>query len=411
MVLRQLMAAAAAIFVLSGDAAHAVSDTSAAEAPSSSAAPERIVVVRPGDTIARLLGGAGVAASEVHHLSVALAPVFPARALRPGQEIAIRLDPEDESLIGFEIEPVPGRTIQARLRDGGWDVREILAPQQRMLARVAGTIEGGLFPAMTAAGLPPGLALSLIRALGHEIDFQRDLQPGDRFMVLFERFRDEEGDILGHGRVLHAELVLSDRRLEIWRHTLGDGTVEWFDAQGRSVRRAFLRTPLDGARMSSGFGMRRHPILGFTRMHRGTDFAAPTGTPVYAAANGTVISARWAGAYGRMVRIRHAGGVETRYAHLSRFARGLAPGRRVRQGDAIGAVGSTGLSTGPHLHYEVILAGRPVDPARRTTRSVQLEGRDLAAFRTAQRNLSHYAAALGGLTEIAMADETSIRSD
>ncbi len=362
------------------------------------------MVVRQGDTLAGLLDGAGVDAGEIHQLAAALAPVFPARALRAGQDIAIRFDPASDALIGFEIEPAPGRTIRARLRDGRWEVQEILAPQQRMLARVAGTIEGGLFPAMTAAGLPPGLALSLIRALGHEIDFQRDLQPGDSFAVLFERFRDEDGDILGHGRVLHAELMLSGRRLAIWRHTTADGSAEWFDAQGRSLRRAFLRTPLDGARVSSGFGMRSHPILGFTRLHRGTDFAAPTGTPVYAAANGTVISARWEGAYGRMVRIRHAGGIETRYAHLSRFARGMAAGRRVRQGDAIGAVGSTGLSTGPHLHYEVIVAGRPEDPARRTTHSVQLAGRELATFRVAQRNLAQYAAALGGLTEIAMAD-------
>jgi murein DD-endopeptidase MepM/ murein hydrolase activator NlpD len=230
------------------------------------------------------------------------------------------------------------------------------------------------------------------------VDFQRDIQPGDRFSVLFERFRDGDGDLLGHGRVLHAELVLSGRRIAFWRHELRDGTTDWFDAEGRSLRRAFLRTPLDGARISSGFGMRNHPVLGFTRMHRGRDFAAPSGTPVYAAANGTVISARHEGAYGRIVRLRHAGGVETRYAHLSGFARGIAPGRRVRQGDVIGAVDSTGLSTGPHLHYEVVIAGRAVDPARQTARSVQLAGRDLAAFHAARRTLAQQAAGIGPRT-------------
>jgi murein DD-endopeptidase MepM/ murein hydrolase activator NlpD len=368
-------------------------------------AEERVLLVRQGDTLAELLDGAGIAPGEVHRLVTALAPIFTPKALRPGHEIAIRPDPErEDSLEEFELELAPGRTIRARAKDDGWQVEELLAPQRRMLATASGVIDGGLYPAMTAAGLPPGLALSLIRALGHEIDFQRDLQPGDRFSVLFERFRDDEGDLLGHGRVLQAELVLSGRRLAIWRHETADGTADWFDTEGRSLRRAFLRTPLDGARISSGFGMRSHPVLGYTRLHRGMDFAAPTGTPVYAAANGTVVSARYEGAYGRIVRLRHAGGIETRYAHLSRIARGIAPGRRVRQGDVIGAVGSTGLSTGPHLHYEVVVAGRPVDPARRTTQSVQLAGRELAAFRTAQRKLARYAAGFGTRTEIAMAD-------
>ena len=382
-----------------------ISAAPALASPAADSTAERVLVVRAGDTLAGLLTGAGVDRAEVHAVIGALAERFPPRTLRPGHELAIRLDPaRDDALVELEIEPAPGRTIRARLRDARWQVEEILAPQQRMLAMAAGAINGGLFPSATAAGLPPGLALSLIRILGHQVDFQRDIQPGDRFSVLFERFRDTDGDLLGHGRVLHAELILSGRRLAFWRHETSDGTTDWFDAEGRSLRRSFLRTPLDGARVSSGFGMRSHPVLGYTRMHRGTDFAAPTGTPVYAAANGTVISARHEGAYGRIVRLRHAGGAETRYAHLSRFARGIAPGRQVRQGDVIGAVGSTGRSTGPHLHYEVVIAGRAVDPARETARSVQLRGRDLAAFQAARRALVQYATGIGPRTEIAMAD-------
>jgi murein DD-endopeptidase MepM/ murein hydrolase activator NlpD len=366
---------------------------------------ERVIVARRGDTLGGLLGGAGLDQAEVQAVIAALAPHFPARALRPGHEIALHLDPRrDDALVELEVEPAPGRTIRARLRGERWQVEEVVAPQQRMLAMARGTLSGGLYPAVTAAGLPPGLALSLIRALGHQVDFGRDLQPGDRFAVLFERFRDSQGDLLGHGRVLHVELVLSGRRLGFWRHETRDGTADWYDEDGRSLRRAFLRTPLDGARVSSGFGMRAHPVLGFTRLHSGTDFAAPSGTPVYAAADGIVASARNEGAYGRIVRLRHAGGVETRYAHLSRFGRGIVPGRRVRQGDVIGAVGSTGLSTGPHLHYEVVMAGKPVDPARETARSVQLAGRDLVGFHAARRALAQYAAGLGTRTEIAMAE-------
>jgi len=371
----------------------------------SAAEPERVIVVRPGDTLAGLLTGAGIDQSQVHGVVTAITQLFPPKSLRPGQEVAIHLDPEqDDTLVALEVEPAPGRTIRARLQADRWQVDEVLAPKQRMLAMAAGSADGGLFPAATSAGLPAGLALSLVRILGHQIDFQRDIQPGDTFSILFERFRDNDGSQLGHGRVLHVELMLSGKRLAFWRHQTRDGGVDWFDAEGRSVRRSFLRTPLDSARVSSGFGLRKHPILGFTRMHQGTDFAAPRGTQVYAAADGTVISARNERGYGRIVRLRHAGRVETRYAHLSTFARGMAPGRKIKQGDLIGRVGSTGMATGPHLHYEVVVSGKPADPAKQMTQSVRLSGSELTAFRTARQSLAYYSASLGPLTEVAMAE-------
>lgn len=365
---------------------------------------ERVLVVRRGDTLAELLGGAGAEPNEIHDALAAIRPLFPPRGLRPGQEVAIRLDPRrNDALIAVEIEPAPGRTIHAALQDGRWQAREEAAPQHRHLAIAAGAIDGGLYPAVTAAGLPPGLALSLVRALGHRVDFQRDLQPGDRFAILFERFRDDAGAVLGHGRVLQVELALSGRRHAWWRFETTEGA-EWYDEQGEALRRAFLRTPLDGARISSGFGRRRHPVLGFTRLHRGTDFAAPTGTPVYAAADGTVAARRSERGYGRIVRLSHGEGVETRYAHLSRFARGLRHGQRVRQGDVIGHVGSTGLSTGPHLHYEVVIAGRATDPARQPAQATRLAGADLAAYQAARARLAGAVASMGQRTEIAMAE-------
>ncbi len=363
------------------------------------------MVVRPGDTLAGILLGAGIDRAVVHGVVGALATVFPPKSLRQGQEVAVTLDPtRDDAMVAIEVDAAPGHTIRARLDGGRWHAEELFAPQQRMLAIASGSIDGGLFPAMVTAGLPPGLALAVVRMMGHQVDYQRDLQPGDRFSILFERFRDTEGELLGHGRVLHVELELSGRRLAYWRHETRDGHADWYDDQGNSLRQAFLRTPLDGARISSGFGPRSHPVLGFNRFHGGTDFAAPTGTPVYAAANGTVLSARHEGNYGRIVRLRHAAGTETRYAHLSRFARDIGPRKAVRQGDVIGYVGSTGLSTGPHLHYEVVIAGRAVNPAQHVSRPVQLGGRDLMAFRAARRTLALYAARIGGQAEIAMAE-------
>jgi murein DD-endopeptidase MepM/ murein hydrolase activator NlpD len=365
---------------------------------------ERVMVVGRGDTIAGLLSGAGIDRTVIHGVVSAISPVFPPRSLRQGHEIAVTMDPtRDNALVGMELDAGAGRTIRARLMDERWHAEEVLAPRQTMLALATGTVDGGLFPSAVEAGLSPGLALSVVRILGHQVDFQRDLQPGDRFTILFERLRDPNGGLLGHGRVLYVELELSGRQFAYWRHER-NGQAEWFDANGHSIRRAFLRTPLDGARVSSGFGMRRHPILGFNRMHPGVDFAAPTGTPVYAAANGTVISARNEGGYGLIVRLRHANATETRYAHLSRFARGIGPRRTVRQGDVIGYVGSTGMSTGPHLHYEVVVNGRQMDPARHVMPPVRLAARDLAAFQRSRASLERVVTRMEAGSEVAWAE-------
>ncbi len=366
---------------------------------------ERILVVGRGDTLAGLLDEAGVDAAEAHAAIERLSRMFRPTMLRPGHEIALRLTSgENPALLEIEIEPEAGRTLRVvREAHGEWAESETIAPRSRYLVRAEGLVDGGLFPAMTRSGVPAGMALSLIRILGHQVDFQRDLQPGDSFSILFDRFRTNDGDILGHGQVLKASLTMSGRTLEIWRHKNRAGDVEWYDSQGRSLRRSFLRTPLDGARISSGFGPRTHPILGFNRMHQGIDFAAPTGTPIYAAADGVVVSAKRERGYGLIVRIRHANGVETRYAHLSRFGRNIGAGRHVRQGAVIGAVGSTGMSTGPHLHYEVVVRGRAVDPARHVQPPVRLAGQDLMDFRARQARIARIAAGFGSGDEVALA--------
>ena len=368
---------------------------------------ERVLTVSRGDTLAGLLDDAGVETADAQAVIDRLARHIRPTALRPGDEIAIRLSADaTPSLLEVEIEPQPGRIIRAfRQADGAWADEETIAPRSRFLVRAEGSVDGGLFPAMTRAGVPAGMALSLIRILGHQVDFQRDLKPGDRFIILFDRFRADDGEILGHGQILKASLTLSGRRLEVWRHRNRDGDTGWYDRDGRSLRRSFLRTPLDGARISSGFGRRSHPVLGYNRMHQGIDFAAPTGTPVYAAADGTVISARREGGYGLMVRVRHASGVQTRYAHLSRFGRNITAGRAVRQGGVIGHVGSTGMSTGPHLHYEIALNGRAVNPASHVQPSVQLAGAELNAFRARQRRFTRLADGFASGDELALASD------
>ncbi len=367
---------------------------------------QRIVTVEAGDTLGGLLGEAGVDASEAAAAIAALTPVFEPRRLAVGQELGLRLDP-DNGLLGLEIAPEPGRTIALHRQDTGWAVQEVVTPRLRHLARIEAPVVGGVFATLTRAGLPAPLTHSLIRALSHEVDFQRDLQPGDRITVAFERLRGPDGDLLGHGRLHYAALNLSGRVLEVWRHARADGDIAWYRADGRPLRGGFLRTPLDGARLTSGFGMRRHPVLGYSRRHLGLDFAAPTGTPIYAAADGTVASLRFERGYGRIVRLRHPGGVETVYAHMSRFTRGLKAGDRVRQGAVIGAVGSTGMSTGPHLHYEIRIGGVAQNPARVALPGGEpLRGRDLASFQESRRDLNRHLATLAtGRTEVALAPD------
>lgn len=368
---------------------------------------EQTLAVGPGDTLIGLLVSAGVDRAEAHAALVALGRVFPPQNLRPGQEVTVRTAPDDDSrLVSIALDPAPGHTVLVERQGEEWVAEEARVPESRHLARIETGVDRGVFPALVDAGLPPNLAHAVVRAMSHRVDFQRDIREGDSASVVFERLRGPDGELLRHGRVLHATLTLSGRSIEIWRRE-ADGQVHWYDTTGRPLAGGLLRTPLDGARISSRFGARRHPILGYTRMHNGLDFAAPTGTPVYAAADGVVESVRRERGYGNVVRLRHQGGMRTLYAHLSRFAPGMRAGGRVRQGQTIGRVGSTGMSTGPHLHYEIHIAGRPVNPATASPPPPPaLAGRAAAEFHAARRVLSAQIALLArGREEIALAGE------
>jgi len=369
-------------------------------------AAEETLVVAPGDTLLGLLTEAGVDRTDAHAALAELLELFPASSLRPGQELVLRLDAEEDSrLLSLEISPGPGHTVTVAREGEGWRASEARLPEHPHLAQVEADVAGGVFPALVGAGLPSSLAYAVVRAYAHRVDFQRDLREGDRVAVAFERMRGPDGTLLRHGRVLYASLTLSGVAQEIWRHEGPEGQVGWYDAQGRPLAGGFLRTPLNGARMSSGYGMRRHPILGYNRMHRGVDFAAPTGTPVYAASDGVIQSVRRERGYGNVIRIRHGNGAMTLYAHLSRFAPGLRPGTRVRQGQTIGRVGSTGMSTGPHLHYELHVNGRAVNPASsRLPAPPALAGRALLDYQMARTDLNRQRARLArGSTEVALA--------
>jgi murein DD-endopeptidase MepM/ murein hydrolase activator NlpD len=242
-------------------------------------------------------------------------------------------------------------------------------------------IHTSLAAAADRAGVPPSVLAEMIRAFSYDIDFERDIHPGDAFTVLYDRVEDEFGRPTRFGQLVHAEMVLEGRSIRLFRFTPKDGEPGYFTGDGENIRKPLLRTPIDGARLSSEFGMRRHPILGYTRMHQGVDFAAPSGTAIYAAGDGTVVQVGRLNGYGNYVEIKHNEQYTTAYAHLSAFARGLKEGERVRQGEIIGYVGMTGTATGPHLHYEVHAHGSAVDPQSiKMPAMTRLAGADLKAF-------------------------------
>lgn len=376
------------------------------------------VSVGRGDTLMGLLTDAGAARADAHRAIAAMTPLQDPRKVRAGQELELSFEEfvtqsdEGASEISRRLTTVSMKTdvdrhvTVNRTEEGNYAGMEVIAELETGHVQARGTINSSLFLAAADAGIPAAITVEMIRMYSYDIDFQREIRQGDTFEVFFTREYDEDGTPVREGDVLYASMNVSGKERRLWRHEPTDGgNWDYFDEQGRSMRKFLMKTPIDGARISSSFGNRRHPILGYTRLHSGTDFAAPTGTPIYAAGNGTIEMAQRNGGYGKYVRIRHANGYQTAYAHMSRYGRGIRKGVRVRQGQIIGYVGSTGRSTGPHLHYEVIRNGNKVNPQRiRVPTGRTLSGEQLAAFQEARTSINTLMAEAPSMTRLAEAD-------
>ena len=341
--------------------------------------------VGSGETLAGLLTRAGASSSETNAALSSITGVYNPRRLRPGQSINLyfQRNGADAQLTGIAFRSEPGASVTAnRTTSGGFEAREVQMPLTFEIARIAAPVETSLYASALNLGATDREVAALADAFAYDIDFQRDVRAGDNFELVFERFYDDEGNTVRTGDLLFVALDSRRGPRAFYQFMApGDARSDWYDAEGKSARRFLMKTPINGARLSSGYGMRRHPILGYSRMHRGTDFAAPTGTPILAAGDGTVVRAGPFSSFGNYVRIRHANGYETAYAHMSRFARGMRAGARVRQGQVIGYVGTTGRSTGPHLHYEVMRRGQQVNPMTlRVANGRNLSGRALELF-------------------------------
>ncbi|OYX31371.1 MAG: peptidase M24 [Caulobacterales bacterium 32-69-10] len=355
--------------------------------PGLTAAESMPVRIQPGETFEAAVRRTGVAPEEARTIVKTLGGAFDTVNIKAGLMFqAAVAHPRGRSgpaqLVGLSMQTGPASAITlSRTFDGALRLRELEEKIRDETTVAQGVMEGSLYESAIKAGASSSMVAQAVKLFGHKLDFSRDIKPGDDFTMVFDRKVSESGKTVDTGELLFAEIGAKGQTTRFYRFD-HDGRSEFFDEFGKNIRGFLLRTPVDAARVSSGFGMRRHPILGYTRIHPGIDFAAPRGTPVYAAGDGVVLSAGRGGGYGNLLKIKHQSGWQTQYGHLSAFAKGLRAGQKVRQGQVVAYVGSTGLSTGPHLHYEVLKGGTKINPKGASIpQGVILAGRELTAFK------------------------------
>lgn len=358
---------------------------------------EDTLSLKKGETLAVLLKRAGMSPSAQAPLVSALSRRLNPRRLQIGMDFTTGKNANGD-VVALQFGLKNARSYYL-LQDAelGWFGLQAIRPIDTMLVHATAVIDGTLYDTATAALVPPATLEEFVRVMGFSVDFQRQLRLGDSFALVYERAVDRlTGKELSAGDLQYASMSIAGERLHFFRHEHLDGQVGWYDETGDSAVRTLMRTPVNGARVSSSYGMRKHPIKGYNAMHRGVDFAVPTGTPILAAGTGKVELAGWNGSYGRYIRIRHNGTYKTAYAHLSRIASGVRAGAQVRQGQVIGFVGSTGRSTGPHLHYEIIVNNRKVNPMTiKLPTGKGLEGRELFRFRSRVSELAELVGPVG----------------
>lgn len=362
---------------------------------------DREVVIASGDALGVVMEKQGIGGGDAAVIIKAMKEYYDPRHIKAGQKIDLHFDEgvgEQQNFreMKMQIDPIKtlvvaraGDDFKAQLHEK--EVKKVVKAQQA-------EVKVSLYGSASQAGIPQTVIANAIRIFSWNVDFQRDIRPNDTLEVMYESYETESGHVSKIGDILYAKLKLGSREIPLYRFKMSDGRVDYFQPDGRSIKRTLMKTPINGARMSSGFGKRRHPVLGYTKMHKGIDFAASRGTPIFAAGDGVVEKAGWFSSYGKYVRIRHNSKLKTAYAHMSKIKPTVKAGQRVKQGQVIGYVGTTGRSTGPHLHYEVLSGGKQVNP-----RSVnlptgeELSGKEMANFKaTVNKMRLKYASSIEG---------------
>lgn len=405
----------------------------------------RSITLDRGDTLAGALEDQGISATDANNAVAAIGKDFNPRAIKPGMTINLTYAvapgsaanrkpkttvvmvnrkpvtvPVDAQASNADAKPATAPAISrllslhfsptieqditvTRTIDSGFAAKMVHKDLQVRYHRAGATIDSSLYLAGMQAGIPADIMVQMIHMFSYKVDFQRDLHPGDSFEVYYNYYYTPQGQPAKTGNIEYARLRLSGKDIRLYRFQPSpNAPAGYYDADGRSAKGMLMRTPVDGARISSGFGMRMHPILGYTRMHKGVDFAVPVGTPVMAAGTGTIIFMGRARGYGNFVLINHGNGYSTGYGHLSRFASGMHRGSHVRQGQVFAYSGDTGLSTGPHLHYEVRINNKQVNPLTvKVTQGKKLNGKELKAFLKHRIEIDAKVAAMPMQTKIA----------
>ena len=343
---------------------------------------EKKLELKFGDSLGPLMQKNGIEPNLAYAATKAFSDVFNPRHLRAGQSFNLFFEADKFTHLTFK--PSVERTIfLTRNLDDTFSARDVAAEFKMETVTVKSTIENSLYLDANNLGAPDKVIQQFANIYEYSVDFQRDIQPGDAFEMFFEVARDKRGNMIKAGDLLYTSFSPRGKTMDYYLYKDAKGHENFYDKDGKTAKRKLRATPINGARLSSSFGKRRHPIKGYVKMHKGVDFAARSGTPILAAGSGVVERANRFSTYGNYVRIRHTDGYKTAYAHMKGFARGIRAGTRVRQDQVIGYVGTTGASTGPHLHYEVLLNGRHINPRRLS----QLSGKPLSkgampAFKT-----------------------------
>ena len=318
--------------------------------------------INQGETFDKILDLYSINKNEIIKIKKSLSKKIDINKLNTKQSIQFSIDKTNNKIIEFtyKISNTQKIYLTRNAVNDNFNEELLSIKLHKKIAYEENIILQSLYKAATDQNIPANIIVEFAAIYGFQVDFQRDIRKQDKFQIMYELFFNEKNEIVETGEILYANLNLSGQNNGLYYFD-NKGSEGHYDKSGKSVKKALMKTPINGARLSSPFGMRKHPIDGFNKMHRGTDFAAPMGTPIMASGDGIIKKAGWCGGGGNCVKIKHNSTYQTVYAHMSKFARGIKPGVRVKQGQTIGYVGSTGKSTGPHLHYEVIVNGKKVN--------------------------------------------------
>ena len=318
--------------------------------------------IKNNDSIERILKKYDIDNNDIKNISLKLKQKKLSN-IYSGRELSLilkKLSDGRNTIINLVFPITNTSSVEVRKVSNDFIVKENILKLYKKEVVVKNKIINNLYSSAISSNIEPNIIIEFARVFGFEVDFQRDIRKGDWFEIYYEKFEDDNNKVRDTGKIIYASMYVNGEEINLYNFKYKNEQ-EYYDIKGKSITKSLMKTPINGARLSSSFGMRKHPILGYNKMHRGTDFAAPSGTPIMASGSGTVTRARWCGGGGNCIKIKHNSTYETIYAHMKSFAKGIKEGKKVKQGQIIGYVGSTGMSTGPHLHYEVIVNGKKVN--------------------------------------------------